>query len=74
MNLTDNGGTYIPNFPAPERAYGNRYGEDDNWMPGTPGTGMQPKGPNNPKGDVPGIPVMSLSAAVSGTLAGPQPG
>ena len=74
MNLTDNGGTYIPNFPAPERAYADHTTADDSWMPGTPGTGMQPKGPNNPKGDVPGIPVMSLTSGVAATLSGPQPG
>jgi hypothetical protein len=74
VNLTDNGGTYIPNYPAPEREYPERSGEDDGWMPGTPGTGVQPKGPNNPRGEIPGIPVIAITAAVTGTLSGPQPG
>jgi hypothetical protein len=72
MDLSQ-GGTYIPNQPAPERAYGDRSGEDDSWMPGTPGTGMQPQGPNNPAGDIPGIPAMTINAATAATLSGPQP-
>jgi hypothetical protein len=65
--------TYIPNFPAPERAYGEYTGPTFlQWSGGT--TGMQPQGPNNPAGQIPGIPVMSITPETLETLSGPQPG
>lgn len=45
------------------------------WEAGVGGAhGIQPKGPNNPDGDVLGVPVMSITAAASARLDGPQPG
>jgi hypothetical protein len=64
---------YIPNFPAPERAGGEYTGNPiTSALGGT--TGYQPQGPNNPAGQVPGIPVMSINAATAERLEGPQPG
>jgi hypothetical protein len=46
--------TYIPNFPAPERVYGQYTGPTYlQWSGGT--VGMQPQGPNNPAGQIPGV-------------------
>jgi hypothetical protein len=65
--------TYIPNFAPGERAGGEYTGPRFLlWSGGT--TGMQPQGPNNPAGQIPGIPVMSLNAKTLETLSGPQPG
>jgi hypothetical protein len=64
---------YIPNPPAPERAHGEYTGNPVTAVLG--GThGYQPQGPNNPLGDVPGIPVMGITAETLGKLSGPQPG
>jgi hypothetical protein len=64
---------YIPNLPAPERAYGQYTGPMFlQWSGGT--TGHQPQGANNPLGDVASIPVMSINAETLETLSGPQPG
>jgi hypothetical protein len=64
---------YIPNFPAPERAGGEYTGSPVTAVLG--GThGYQPQGANNPLGDVPGVPVMSLTAETLGKLSGPQDG
>lgn len=64
---------YIPNFPAPERAGGEYTGNPVTAVLG--GThGYQPQGANNPLGDVPGIPVMSINAETLQVLSGAQPG
>ena len=62
---------YIANFPAPERAGGEYTGNPLTASLG--GTvGYQPQGDNNPLGQVPGIPVMSLTAETLGKLSGAQ--
>jgi hypothetical protein len=64
---------YIPNFPAPERAGGEYIGNPA--IAALGGThGYQPQGPNNPLGDVPGVPAMTLTAALLSKLSGPQDG
>jgi hypothetical protein len=64
---------FIPNFPAPERAGGEYTGNPVTRVLGGT-TGYQPQGANNPLGQVPGIPVMSINAATLGMLSGSQPG
>jgi hypothetical protein len=65
--------SYIPNFPAPERAYGQYTGPTYlQWSGGT--IGYQPQGPNNPAGQIPGVLVMSITAETLGKLSGPQQG
>ena len=65
-------GNYIPNPPAPERAGGQYTGNPVTAVLG--GTiGIQPQGANNPAGQVPGVPVMSITAASLQLLSGPQP-
>jgi hypothetical protein len=59
---------FIPNLPAPERAYGERTAPDTSW------TGIQPQGPNNPLGQISGVPAMTITAAMAEKLEGPQPG
>jgi subtilase family serine protease len=58
-------------FPAPERAYGQYTGPTYlQWIGGT--IGYQPQAPNNPLGQIPGIPVMSITPEALETLSGPQ--
>ena len=64
--------SYIPNFPAPERAGGEYHGNPVTAVLGGT-TGIQPQGTNNPAGQVPGVPVMSITAASLQLLSGPQP-
>ena len=59
----------FPNLPAPERT--SFTGEDLSWVGGP--KGYQPITSTNPNGDIPGMPVMTITAAVAATLAGPQP-
>jgi hypothetical protein len=63
---------YIPNFPAPERAGGEYTGNPVTAVLGGP-TGIQPQGANNPAGQIPGIPIMSIRADTLAMLSGPQP-
>jgi hypothetical protein len=63
---------YIPNPPAPERAGGQYTGNPITAALG--GTiGYQPQGANNPEGQTPGVPVMSINAATLQMLSGAQP-
>ncbi len=44
------------------------------WEAGPGGAkGWQPQGPNNPLGDIPGVPAMTITAAMAAKLEGPQP-
>ena len=64
--------TYIPNLVAPERAGGEYSGPTfAQWSGGT--TGYQPQGANNPAGQIPGVPIMSINAETLEKLSGPQP-
>lgn len=65
--------TYIPNFAPGERAGGEYHGSPIPAVLGGP-IGYQPQGPNNPLGQIPGVPVMSINAKTLETLSGPQPG
>jgi hypothetical protein len=54
---------YVPNTPAPERALGDRTG--DNYLGGSNPdgvrvAGLQPKTDANPDGELVGIPLMSI--------------
>ena len=74
---------FIPNFPAPERAFGEYTGNpliaslaEYNIDPSTgkpfvvPVT--QPQGPNNPLGNTPGVPAMTITPAMAALLEGSQ--
>jgi hypothetical protein len=58
----------VTNLPAPERS--SFTGEDVSWVGGP--KGHQPITSTNPDGDIPGMPVMTITAAVAAKLAGPQ--
>jgi hypothetical protein len=59
---------FMTNLPAPERT--SFRGEDLSWVGGP--KGYQPITSTNPNGDIPGVPVMAITAAVGARLAGPQ--
>lgn len=63
---------FIQNFAPGERSGGEYTGNPLTAALGgfTPVT--QPEGPNNPAGNTPGIPVMSITAAAAAVLEGPQ--
>ena len=59
-------------MPAPERAGGEYTGNPlTNSLGGT--TGHQPQGPNNPNGDLPGIPAMCITGKSAQLIEGPPP-
>lgn len=64
---------FIPNPPAPERAFPERTGAGPDWTNDGPNPtqGITPLGPNNPSGQVPGIPVMAI---IDTSMFGPQTG
>ena len=64
---------WLPN-PRPAEATTSYTGSTvPTWVAGLgKGKGVQPKGPNNPAGDTPGVPVMSITGAVAAVLEGPQ--
>jgi hypothetical protein len=58
------GGTYIPIPPAPERKFAERTDGDHAhfWINDGSTVGMQPKGPNNPRGNIQGVPALGMTA------------
>ena len=61
--------------PRPAEALTSYAGDPTaTWEAGPGGAkGYQAQGPNNPSGDIAGVPVMTITAAMAATLEGPQP-